>query len=114
VTLDERRIGSVTVVDLHGRIAVQDGANIMLREALERLVQQDCMRVVLNFHDTPYIDSTALGEMIRAYTTLKRKGGALKLVNLTRPIHDLLQVTNLLAIFDTYESEHDAVSSFSE
>jgi anti-sigma B factor antagonist len=111
VRLDERRIGPVAVLDLHGRVAIQDGTTV-LREALERLVQQDCLRIVLNFDDTPYIDSTALGELIRAYTTLKRKGGALKLLNLTRPIHDLLQVTNLLSIFDTYDSEKAAVASF--
>lgn len=112
MTLQERQVGDVTVVDIHGRIAVQDGASA-LRDTLEQLVRQNRTNIVLNFADTPYIDSTALGEMIRAYTTLKRRGGALKLVNLTRAIHDLLQVTNLLTIFDTFAGEQDAVRSFS-
>lgn len=111
MTLNERQVGNVTVVDIHGRVAVQDGAGV-LRETLERLIQDGRTNIVLNFRHTPYIDSTALGEMIRAYTTLSRKEGAIKLLNLTRPVQELLQVTNLLAVFETFDSEPAAIESF--
>jgi anti-sigma B factor antagonist len=111
VTLTERHVGDVTVMDIQGRIAIQDGSDI-LRQAIERAVAQGRLKVLINFHDTPYIDSTALGEIIRGYTTLKRKGGSIKLYNLTRPIHDLLTITNLVTIFETFDNEAAALASF--
>ena len=80
MTLSQRAVGNVTVIDVAGRIAVQDGASAF-SDAVQTLVQQGRSNLLLNLRDTPYIDSTALGEMIRAYTTLARKGGAFKLLH---------------------------------
>lgn len=109
--LNERQIGDVTVLDVHGRIAVQEGADIF-RRAIERLVEDDRLKILVNLRETPYIDSTALGEMIRAYTTLTRKGGALKMLSPTRPVHDLLAITNLAEVFKAFDDESAAIASF--
>ena len=77
------------------------------------LVLQDRKRILLNLADVPYIDSAGLGEIVRTYTTVSRQGGQLKLVNLTNRITDLLSITKLLTVFETFESESDALQSFS-
>jgi anti-sigma B factor antagonist len=98
-------------MDIQGRIAIQDGSDT-LRQAIERAVGKGQINILINFRNTPYIDSTALGEIIRGYTTVRRKGGSLKLYNLPRPIHDLLTITNLLTIFETFDDEAAALASF--
>ena len=111
MTLHERWIGDVTILDLDGRITVQDGADIF-RDVVRQLVRQDRVKLVLNFHDVSYIDSTALGEIIRAYTSVTRKGGTLKLLNVTQRVHELLVITRLLSVFDLFDAEAEAVKSF--
>ena len=111
MTLHERRIGDVTIIDIDGRITVQDGADIF-RDGVRQLVRQGRVKLVLNFHDTSYIDSTALGEIIRAYTSVTRKGGTLKLLNVTARVHELLMITKLLSVFDLFDAEAEAVKSF--
>ena len=111
MTLHERWIGDVTIIDIDGRITVQDGADIF-RDGVRQLVRQGRVKLVLNFHDASYIDSTALGEIIRAYTSATRKGGTLKLLNVTTRIHELLIITKLLSVFDLFDAEAEAVKSF--
>ena len=111
MTLHERWIGDVTIIDIDGRITVQDGADLF-RDAVRQLVRQGRVKLVLNFHDVSYIDSTALGEIIRAYTSVTRKGGALKLLNVTTRVHELLMITRLLSVFDLFDAEAEAVKSF--
>ena len=111
MTLHERWIGDITIIDTDGRITVQDGADIF-RDAVRQLVRQGRVKLVLNFHDTSYIDSTALGEIVRAYTSATRQGGALKLLNVTPRVHELLAITKLLAVFDLFYAEAEAVKSF--
>jgi anti-sigma B factor antagonist len=77
------------------------------------LINQGQRKIILNLADVPYLDSAGLGEVVRAYTTVSRQGGALKLLNLTKRITDLLAITKLLTVFETYEQESDAVQSFS-
>ena len=79
MTLHERWIGDVTILDIDGRMTVEDGADVF-RDAVRRLVRQDRVKLVLGFQAAPYIDSTALGEVVRAYTSATRKGGTLKLL----------------------------------
>jgi len=85
----------------------------LLKDKINSLLQQGLKKVVLNLEEVPYIDSAGLGEIVRTYTTISRQGGSLKLLNLTKRITDLLSITKLLTVFETYENEADAVRSFS-
>ena len=108
----ERQVGDVIILDLHGKILIGEGDDA-LRDAVTRLVDSGKTRILLNLADVPYVDSAGLGEIVRCYTTVSRKGGRLKLVNLTKKIQDLLAITKLLTVFETYENEGDAIKSFS-
>jgi anti-sigma B factor antagonist len=110
--IDERTIGDVVVLDIKGRVQLGDGDE-MLKDKVNSLLNQGRKKIVLNLADVPYIDSAGLGEVVRTFTTVSRQGGSLKLLNLTKRITDLLAITKLLTVFDTYDSEQDAVQSFS-
>lgn len=110
--IDQRNIGDVTVLDLKGKITLGEGDEL-LKDKVNSLVNQGHKKIVLNLADVPYIDSAGLGEIVRTYTTVSRQGGSLKLLNLTKRITDLLAITKLLTVFETFESEGDAVKSFS-
>ena len=107
----ERPVGDVVILDLHGKILIGEGDDA-LRDAVNRLVESGKTKILLNLGDVPYVDSAGLGEIVRCYTTLSRKGGKLKLLNLTKKIKDLLAITKLLTVFETYDSEDEGVRSF--
>ena len=107
----EREVEDVIILDLHGKILIGEGDDA-LREAVTKLVDGGKQKVVLNLGDVPYVDSAGLGEIVRCYTTVSRKGGKLKLLNLTKKIEDLLAITKLLTVFETYEDEKEAIGSF--
>ena len=109
--IDERKIGDVTILDLKGKMTLGDGDEL-LRNKINSLVQAGAKKLVLNLGDVPYIDSAGLGEVVRTYTTVSRQGGALKLLNLTKRIQDLLAITKLLTVFETFDTEAEAVKSF--
>lgn len=109
--IEERSAGDVTILDLKGRMTMGEGDEL-LKDKINSLILQGRKKLVLNLEAVPYIDSAGLGEIVRTYTTVSRQGGSLKLVNLTKRITDLLAITKLLTIFDTYDSEADAVRSF--
>lgn len=109
--IDERAVGDVVVLDLKGRITLGDGDEL-LKDKVNSLINQGYKKIVLNLGDVPYVDSAGLGEIVRTYTTVSRQGGSLKLLNLTKRITDLLSITKLLTVFETFESESDAVRSF--
>jgi anti-sigma B factor antagonist len=108
----ERKVEDVTILDLHGKMLIGDGDDA-LRDALTKVVDGGQMKVLLNLGDVPYVDSAGLGEIVRSYTTVTRKGGKLKLLNLTKKLEDLLSITKLLTVFETYDTEDEAVKSFS-
>ena len=110
--IDERMAGDVVVLDLKGKITLGEGDEL-LKDKVNSLVNQGHKKIVLNLADVPYIDSAGLGEVVRTYTTVSRQGGSLKLLNLTKRITDLLSITKLLTVFETFDSENDAVRSFS-
>ena len=110
--IDQRAVGDVVVLDLKGKITLGEGDEL-LKDKVNSLVNQGQKKIVLNLADVPYIDSAGLGEIVRTYTTVSRQGGSLKLLNLTKRITDLLSITKLLTVFETFESENDAVRSFS-
>ena len=110
--IEERTLGAVTILDVKGKLTLGDG-DTLLRDKIHSLAHQGRTDVLLNLGDVPYLDSAGMGEIIGAYTTITRVGGHLKLLNLTKRIHDLLVITKLLTVFDTFSAEADAVRSFS-
>src|SRR5438270_8848270 len=110
--IEERVVGGITILDLKGKMTLGEGDEL-LKDKINSLIQQDRKQLVLNLADVPYIDSAGLGEIVRTYTTVSRQGGKLKLLNLTKRITDLLAITKLLTVFETYDAEGEAVKSFS-
>jgi len=111
--IDERIVEGVTILDLKGKMTLGEGDEL-LKDKVNSLLQQNQKKIVLNLAEVPYIDSAGLGEIVRTYTTVSRQGGSLKLLNLTKRITDLLSITKLLTVFETFESENDAVRSFTQ
>jgi anti-sigma B factor antagonist len=110
--IEERAVGDVIVLDLKGKVTLGAGDEL-LKDKVNSLVNQGHRKIVLNLADVPYVDSAGLGEIVRTYTTVSRQGGSLKLLNLTKRITDLLAITKLLTVFETFDVESDAVRSFS-
>jgi len=109
--IDERQVDGITVLDLKGKVTLNEGDEV-LKDKINSLLMQEKKKILLNLADVPYIDSAGLGEIVRTYTTVSRQGGQLKLVNLTKRITDLLMITKLLTVFETFESEPDALKSY--
>jgi len=107
----ERQAGDVTILDLNGSVRMGEGA-IALRNAIRSLVEQGKKKILLNLGGVKNIDSSGIGELIANYTTISRDGGQLKLLNLTEKIQNLLVITKLLTVFDSYDNEAEALSSF--
>lgn len=106
-----RKVGDVAVVDLTGRITLGEEAS-KFREAIRVLVARGERKLLLNLAQVSYLDSSGLGELVSAYTTLRSQGGELKLLHLGRRIRDILQITKLCTVFEVYEDEAEAVRSF--
>jgi anti-sigma B factor antagonist len=110
--IEERVVNNVTILDLKGKITLGEGDEA-LKDKINSLIQQDRKRILLNLAEVPYIDSAGLGEIVRTYTTVSRQGGQLKLVYLTKRITDLLSITKLLTVFETFDAEPEALKSYS-
>ena len=108
--LKPRRLDDVVVLDLSGRITIGEGT-VILRDTLRKLLNAGDRKFVLNLSNCDYIDSSGLGELVTSFTTVRNAGGELKLVNLTRRVQDLLQITKLLTVFESYNDETEAVKS---
>ena len=113
MVIEERIIGDVTILDLKGKMTLGEGDEL-LKDKINSLIHQGQKKLLLNLEGVPYIDSAGLGEIVRTYTTVSRQGGNLKLVNLTKRITDLLSITKLLTVFETFDSEADALKSFQQ
>jgi len=109
--ITERTVNGVTILDLKGKITLGDGDE-HLRDTISGVLAAGHTHLLLNLAGVEYLDSAGLGEVVRTYTTVKRQGGSLKLMNLTRRIEDLLSITKLLTVFETFDTEADAVASF--
>jgi len=109
--IEERAVGTVTILDVKGKLVLGDG-DAMLRDKVHSLVSQGRNQIVLNLAEMPYIDSAGLGEIVKTHTMANRANGGLKLMNVTKRIHDLLVITKLVTVFDTFDSEAEAVQSF--
>jgi anti-sigma B factor antagonist len=110
--IQERIVDNVTILDLRGKITLGEGDEA-LKDKVNSLVQQDRKHILLNLGEVPYIDSAGLGEIVRTYTTVTRQGGQLKLLNLTKRLTELLAITKLLTVFETFDSEAEALKSYS-
>jgi anti-sigma B factor antagonist len=108
----ERTVNDVTVLDLKGKMTLGEGDEL-LKEKINSMLAAGKKKLLLNLEGVPYIDSAGLGEIVRTFTTVSRQGGKLKLLNLTKRIEDLLSITKLLTVFETFESEPEAIKSFS-
>jgi anti-sigma B factor antagonist len=110
MTLKTRRIDDIVILDLGGRITIGEGT-VILRNEIQKLLDRGDSKVLLNLADVDYIDSSGLGELVTSFTTVRNQNGQLKLLSLTRRVRDLLQITKLLTVFDTYDNETEALKS---
>ena len=109
--ITKRNNGDITILDLDGKLLTGNDVGYY-RDVFDTLIKGGESKVILNFANLSMMDSTGLGELTRSYTTAKNNGGMVKLVNMTARIKDILYVTKLITVFDTYENEEDAVNSF--
>lgn len=107
-----RQVDAVTVVDVSGRITLGEGSSV-LRDTVRDLLNRGQKKILLNLGDVTYIDSSGIGELVSGYTTVTNQGGQLKLLNLTKKVHDLLQITKLYTVFEVHNEETAAIRSFS-
>ena len=110
--LEQSIVGQVAVVKITGDITLNKGGDVLLKDKVQSLLQQNQKNILLDMSGVSYVDSAGLGELVQAYATTKNRGGALKLVAVTKRLKDLLVVTKLLTVFDTYDSEAEGLASF--
>ena len=106
-----RQLGDVTIVDFSGKITLGEGS-AMLRNTVRELINAGNKKILLSLYDVDYIDSSGIGELVCAFTTVRSASGELKLLNLTRRVHDILQITRLFTVFDVQSDEEAALGSF--
>jgi anti-sigma B factor antagonist len=111
--IDEKANGEVTVIKVTGDITLNQGGDVLLKDKVQSLLQQGQRKLVLDLGNVSYVDSAGLGQLVQIHATTKSKGGSLRLANVTRRLKDLLVVTKLVTVFDSYDSEAEAVGSFS-
>src|SRR5918998_1868976 len=112
LNIKERQAGDVTILDMDGKITIGEGS-VALRSAIRRLLGEGKSKILLNLGKVGYIDSSGIGELVSSFTAVNKEDGSLKLLNLTQKIQDLLAITKLLTVFDVFENEGEALSSFS-
>ena len=111
LNISERQAGDVTILDMDGKVTIGEGS-VALRSAIRRLVGEDKKKILLNLSGVGYVDSSGIGELVSSFTAVNKEGGELKLLNLTQKIQDLLAITKLLTVFDTFENESEALGSY--
>ena len=111
IKIEERAIGRVTVLDIGGRLTIDQAAQ-HLKDKINSLISQERTQIVLNLKNVPYIDSGGLGQLVASYGSVMKTGGALKLLNVTARNHDLLSITRLVTVFESFDSEAEAIQSF--
>ena len=111
IKIEERAIGRVTVLDIVGRLTIDQAAQ-HLKDKINSLISQQRTQIVLNLKNVPYIDSGGLGQLVASYSSVMKTDGALKLLNVTARNHDLLSITRLVTVFESFDSEAEAIQSF--
>ena len=111
LNISERQAGDVTILDMSGKVTIGEGS-VALRNTIRRLLGEGKKKILLNLADVGYIDSSGIGELVSSFTAVNKESGSLKLLNLTQKIQDLLAITKLLTVFDTYDDEGEALASY--
>ena len=111
MTASTRIVGGVTIVDLYGRIVLGEGS-AGVRDLVRNLIKEGNRKILLNLRDVDYIDSSGLGELVNAFTIMRSQGGELKLLNLSKSVRALFQITKLLTVFDITDDEGTSLTSF--
>lgn len=111
MTIETRTVKGVTILDIHGKITIGEGS-VELRNRIRDLIQAGNKNILLNLSDVSYVDSSGVGELVSSFTTVTNQGGSLKLLGLTKKLRELLAITKLLTVFDTFDDEAKAVESF--
>ncbi|MGI8669692.1 MAG: STAS domain-containing protein [Aridibacter sp.] len=111
LSISERQAGDVTILDMKGKVTIGEGS-VALRNTIRRLLGEGKKSILLNLGNVGYIDSSGIGELVSSYTAVNKESGKLKLLNLTQKIQDLLAITKLLTVFDTFDDEGEALASF--
>ena len=111
LNISERQAGDITILDMDGKVTIGEGS-VALRTTIRRLLGEGKKKILLNLGRVGYVDSSGIGELVSSFTAVNKEDGSLKLLNLTQKIQDLLAITKLLTVFDVFDSENDALSSF--
>ena len=111
--LEERSVGDIMIVGVKGDITLNNGSDVVLRDKVRSLIQQGRLKLIIDLGHVTHMDSAGLGELVHAYATTRNKGGSLKLLRLTRRLKDLLAITKLATVFESFDQETDAIASFS-
>jgi anti-sigma B factor antagonist len=111
LNITERQAGDITILDMSGKVTIGEGS-IALRTTIRRLLGEGKKKILLNLGGVGYVDSSGIGELVSSFTAVNKESGTLKLLNLTQKIQDLLAITKLLTVFDVFDSEADALSSY--
>jgi anti-sigma B factor antagonist len=111
LTIASREVDGVAILDLNGRITLGEGS-VQMRDAVRGLISKGSKNILLNLGEVNYIDSSGLGELVSAFTTARNQQAEVKLLNLTKKVHDLLQLTKLYTVFDIKDDEASAIASF--
>ena len=111
--LEERTVGEVTVIKVTGDITLSGGGDVLLKDKVQSLLQQGKKKLLLDLGAVAYVDSGGLGQLVQCNVTASKNGGALKLLNMTKRLNDLLVLTKLATIFDSHDTEDAAIKSFS-
>jgi anti-sigma B factor antagonist len=110
--IQEKMAGDVAVITVTGEITLNAGGDVLLKDKVQSLLQQGTKKIVIDLGGVSYVDSAGLGQLVQVHATTKNQGGALRLANVAKRLKDLLVVTKLVTVFDSYNSEADAVASF--
>jgi anti-sigma B factor antagonist len=111
LTINNRQVGNVTVLDIDGNLRIGEGSTV-LQKAIRGLLQEGQTRILLNLSRVDYIDSSGLGELVAGHVAMGKRGGQIKLLHLTLRVRELMTITKLLTVFDAYEDEAEAIDSF--
>ncbi len=112
MTIDTRNVNGITILELHGKVTIGEGSR-EIRKTIRELLDAGNKNILLNLGDVSYVDSSGIGELVSSYTTVTNQGGQFKLLHLTKKIRELLAITKLLTVFDSYDDEETAIGSFS-
>jgi anti-sigma B factor antagonist len=110
--LEQRIVGDVAIVTVNGDITLNKGGDVLIKDKIQSLIHQGYKSILLDLGGVSYVDSAGLGELVQAYATTRNRGGALKLVNVTKRLQDLLVVTRLVTVFESFDSEAEGIASF--